>query len=109
MVLLNPKKHVRPYPDQRSKEIMEKTIEFLENKGLKSIKKDFHEKSLKEIWLNQNAFLYNRKPSKLSKHCKTCKYSKSCKGGCKSSMDAQGTNFRYNDYCVYHIENSLKN
>ena len=29
-ILLNPKKHHRHYPDQRSLEIMEKTIEFFE-------------------------------------------------------------------------------
>jgi acyl-CoA dehydrogenase len=44
MILLNPKKHGRPYPDERSREIMIKTIAFLENKGLKKIKKDYHEK-----------------------------------------------------------------
>ena len=44
MILLNPKKHGRPYPDERSREIMTKTIAFLENKGLKKIKKDYHEK-----------------------------------------------------------------
>lgn len=44
MMLLNPKKHSRPYKDDKSREIMLKTIEFLENKGLKNIKKDFHEK-----------------------------------------------------------------
>jgi acyl-CoA dehydrogenase len=44
MILLNPKKHKRPYPDERSREIMIKTIAFLENKGLKKIKKDYQEK-----------------------------------------------------------------
>ncbi len=43
MFLLNPKEHKRPYPDERSREIMIKTIAFLENKGLKKIKKDYHE------------------------------------------------------------------
>lgn len=43
-MLLNPKKHTRPYKDEKSRDIMLKTIEFLENKGLKQIKKDFHEK-----------------------------------------------------------------
>lgn len=62
--------------------------------------------SLKEIWLKEGAFSYNRKPQKLSKHCKSCKYAKICKGGCKSSMFSQGTDFNYNDYCVYKIENS---
>ncbi|MFH1505957.1 MAG: radical SAM protein [archaeon] len=67
---------------------------------------NIREKSLKDIWLDKNAFSFNRKPIKLSKHCKTCKHAKYCRGGCKSSMHAQGTGFKYNDYCVYHIENS---
>jgi acyl-CoA dehydrogenase len=37
MVLLNPHKHNRSYPDERSKEIMEKTIAFFENKGKQQI------------------------------------------------------------------------
>jgi len=40
MILLNPKKHNREYPDERSREIMLKTIEFFENKGKKKIKED---------------------------------------------------------------------
>ncbi|MBF0226147.1 MAG: acyl-CoA dehydrogenase [Desulfobacterales bacterium] len=46
MILLNPKKHARKYPDEISKQIMLKTLEFFENKGLKKLKKDYHEK----IW-----------------------------------------------------------
>ncbi len=45
MILLNPKKHVRKYPDEKSRQIMLKTIEFFENKGLKNLKKDWHEKT----------------------------------------------------------------
>ncbi|MFH1350334.1 MAG: acyl-CoA dehydrogenase family protein [Pseudomonadota bacterium] len=44
MILLNPKKHARPYPDERSRDIMIKTIEFFESKGLKRLKKDYHER-----------------------------------------------------------------
>ena len=41
MLLLNPKKYQdRNYPDERSKEIMLKTIAFFENKGLKKMKED---------------------------------------------------------------------
>ena len=46
MILLNPKKHDREYPDERSKEIMLKTIEFFEKKGRQKIKEDDHER----IW-----------------------------------------------------------
>jgi len=44
MILLNPKKHEREYPDERSREIMLKTIEFFEEKGRGKIKKDDHER-----------------------------------------------------------------
>ncbi len=41
MLLLNPKKYKdRNYPDARSKEIMLKTIEFFEKKGMKKMKED---------------------------------------------------------------------
>ncbi len=40
MILLNPKHHNRPYPDERSREIMLKTIDFFERKGLGRIKED---------------------------------------------------------------------
>ena len=41
MLLLNPKKYQdRNYPDERSKEIMVKTIAFFEGKGLKKMKED---------------------------------------------------------------------
>ena len=42
MVLLNPKKHSRAYPDERSREVMLKTIEFFERKGKRRIKTDYH-------------------------------------------------------------------
>ncbi len=42
MLLLNPNKHVRPYQDERSREIMLKTIEFFERKGKNRIKEDYH-------------------------------------------------------------------
>ena len=40
MVLLNPKKYDREHLDPRAKEIMLKTIDFFENKGLEEIKED---------------------------------------------------------------------
>ncbi|MDD9302116.1 MAG: acyl-CoA/acyl-ACP dehydrogenase [Desulfobacter sp.] len=42
MLLLNPKNYQdRNYPDERSKEIMTKTIEWFESKGLKQMKEDY--------------------------------------------------------------------
>ena len=43
-MLLNPLHHKRPYKDDTSREIMLKTIDFLEKKGLKKVKADYHEK-----------------------------------------------------------------
>jgi acyl-CoA dehydrogenase len=45
MILLNPKKYQRQDSDDRSREIMQKTIRFFENKGLDNLKKDFHERT----------------------------------------------------------------
>ncbi len=44
MILFNPKKHTRKYPDEKSRQIMLKTIEFFEKKGLKKIKADWRRK-----------------------------------------------------------------
>ncbi|MEN8242505.1 MAG: acyl-CoA dehydrogenase [Chloroflexota bacterium] len=41
-MLLNPKKLDRPYPDQRSAEIMKKTVAFFEAKGKHRLKEDDH-------------------------------------------------------------------
>ncbi len=45
MILLNPKKHDREYPDEKSREIMLKTIEFFENKGRAKVKEDDHNRT----------------------------------------------------------------
>jgi acyl-CoA dehydrogenase len=41
---LNPHKHTREYPDEESRDIMLKTIEFFENKGKVKLKNDDHER-----------------------------------------------------------------
>jgi acyl-CoA dehydrogenase len=46
MILLNPNRHDRYYPDQHSKEIMRKTIAFFEQKGKQRLKDDDH----RQIW-----------------------------------------------------------
>ncbi len=42
-LLLNPKKHNRYYPDERSRDIMVKTIQFFEDKGKRKLKADDRE------------------------------------------------------------------
>jgi len=44
MILFNPKKHNRYYPEPRSREIMLKTIDFFETKGKGKLKADDHER-----------------------------------------------------------------
>ena len=45
MILLNPKKHRWEYKDEKSREIMLKTITFFEEKGRGKVKKDDHERT----------------------------------------------------------------
>jgi len=42
MILLQPKKHDRKYPDERSREVMLETIDFFERKGKRQLKEDDH-------------------------------------------------------------------
>jgi acyl-CoA dehydrogenase len=46
MILLDPKNHNRPYPDDRSREVMLKAIEFFEGKGKAALKRDDRE----QVW-----------------------------------------------------------
>ena len=39
-ILLNPKRHVRFYPDEGSRALMRKTIDFFERKGKRRLKED---------------------------------------------------------------------
>jgi acyl-CoA dehydrogenase len=49
MILLNPKKYAdRKYPDARSREIMLKTIDWFENKGLQKQKEQFHSREFSQ-------------------------------------------------------------
>jgi len=43
-LLLNPKLHDRPYPDEDSREIMRRTIDFFESKGKVKLKEDDRER-----------------------------------------------------------------
>ena len=42
MILLNPRRLVRSYPDDRSREVMAKLVEFFENKGKTRLSQDYH-------------------------------------------------------------------
>jgi acyl-CoA dehydrogenase len=45
MILLNPRVHIRQYPDEQSRQIMLKTIAFFEEKGKRRLKEDDHERA----------------------------------------------------------------
>ncbi len=45
MILLNPKKYDVEFPDEKTRNLMRKTIEFFETKGLKKVKEDFHNRT----------------------------------------------------------------
>ncbi len=44
MLLFDPKTNQRHYADSKTREMMDEVIRFFEDKGLESIKKDFHER-----------------------------------------------------------------
>lgn len=44
MLLFNPLKHDRVYADPKTREMMQKVIDFFESKGLENIKSDWHER-----------------------------------------------------------------
>ncbi|HNS51037.1 MAG TPA: acyl-CoA dehydrogenase [Anaerolineae bacterium] len=44
MILLNPRQLIRPYPDARSREIMQVTVDFFEKKGKRRLKADDRER-----------------------------------------------------------------
>lgn len=50
------------------------------------IEGNLRERSLRDIWEDENAFAYNRKfkPSMLTGECAKCKYGDICAGGCRS-------------------------
>ena len=62
MILLNPGKHNRPYKDERSREIMLKTIDFFEKKGKQKLKEDDRNRVWYEDFLEfvkENELFYN--------------------------------------------------
>ena len=64
MILFNPNTPSRFYPDETSRQIMLKTIDFFEGRGLKKMKEDFHAcKWYTEFldFMKENQIMINRK------------------------------------------------
>jgi len=43
VILLNPKEYNREFSDEKFREVMQKTIQFFEDKGLEKLKEDYHQ------------------------------------------------------------------
>ena len=52
MILLNPKKYSIKHDDKHFQQIIEKTINFFESKGLQKIKEDDHQMVFLHLQLN---------------------------------------------------------
>ena len=73
------------------------------------LEENIRKKSLKEIWLGENSFKYNRKFVKenLGSNCINCKHGETCRGGCISKSTSL-TGILHNDpWCYHRIEEKL--
>lgn len=76
------------------------------------IEGNIRKRSLKDIWNDPDFASFNRKFKKgdLKGNCKTCKYGKSCKGGCETMSTSLTGGLHSDPYCLYQIEKEvLKN
>ena len=73
------------------------------------IEGNIKERPLREIWEDENNFLWRRQMTKdkLSGACRNCVYGSKCLGGCPNTrLTMNGDIYSENQYCVYHL--SLK-
>ena len=73
------------------------------------IEGNIRERKLRDIWEDENAFLWRRqmKKEKLSGSCKKCVYGSKCLGGCPNTrLTMKGCIYEENEYCAYNV--SLK-
>ena len=75
--------------------------------GCTSIRsREFIEGSIKEIWEDENNFVWSRTMSKdkLSGQCKECMHGDACLGGCSNTrLTMQGSIYGENEYCAYGL------
>jgi len=70
------------------------------------IEGNIRERSLRDIWEDENSFKWNREIKKedLSGFCSKCKYGDRCLGGCANTrLVLEGSIYSENRYCVYNI------
>ena len=83
-------------------------------KGCLSLPDSFVEGNIRlrrlvDIWEDPSAFSYNRDctRSDLKEHCASCRFGKTCKGGC-TTVSASLTGAPHNDpYCLYLLETQM--
>lgn len=71
----------------------------------KYIEGNIRKQKLKDIWEDDNKFIYNRQfsPAMLEGNCKDCRYGLRCRGGCKNiAISFCGSPFA-NRYCLYNL------
>ncbi len=70
------------------------------------IEGNIRDRSLREIWEDENSFTWRRKMNKnqLLGACKTCIYGEKCLGGCPNTrLTMNGDIYSENQYCAYHL------
>lgn len=70
------------------------------------IEGSIRERSLRDIWEDENSFLWRRKMTKekLSGNCRICRYGSKCLGGCPNTrLTMNGDIYSENQYCVYNL------
>lgn len=85
-------------------------------KGCLSLQNDYfiegniRERSLTEIWNDNNSFQYNRNfdLDTLTGDCKTCKYGSICRGGCTTLAYNTSGKIGENKYCLYRLEKIME-
>lgn len=71
------------------------------------IEGSLRERSLRDIWEDENAFSWRRNftKDKLTGSCRTCTYGSKCLGGCPNTrLTMNGDIYSENQYCAYHLE-----
>lgn len=71
------------------------------------IEGNIRERSLREIWEDEEKFLWRRNMTKanLSGSCRICKYGSKCLGGCPNTrLTMNGSMESENQYCAYNLE-----
>jgi len=61
---------------------------------------NLRQRSLREIWQNENGFAYNRAPPAATGPCRDCGFVRLCRGGCKTLAHAAGRGLGENPYCA---------